>query len=70
MKPARAGINDRAAGFRPLRHVRESWETSLRALETIVGIAVAGWWLWLLIALFVLWNSRRKRRPAPAPPTA
>jgi hypothetical protein len=56
--------------FRPLRHVRESWETSLRALETVIGVAVAGWWLWLLIALFVLWNSRRKRRPAPAPPTA
>ena len=57
-------------GFRPLRYARASWETSLRALEAAIGVAVAGWWLWLLIAAVVLWARRRGPRPAPPPPPA
>ena len=58
-------------GFRPLRYARESWEISLRSLEAVVGVVVAGWWLWLLIAAFVLWARRRRGpRPASSPPAS
>lgn len=58
-------------GFRPLRYARASWETSLRALEAAIALAVAGWWLWLLIAALVLWTRRRRGpRPSSAPPPA
>jgi hypothetical protein len=50
-----------AVGFNPLRYARESWEISLRSLEAVVGVAVAGWWLWLLIAGGILWARRRRR---------
>ena len=62
-------LNAQSLGFRPLRYARESWEISLRSLEALVGVAVAGWWLWLLIALAILW-ARRRRGPsaAPSPP--
>jgi hypothetical protein len=51
-------------GFRPFRYARDSWEMSLRALEGAIGVAVAGWWLWLLIAVFVLWARRRRGPPS------
>lgn len=53
-------------GFRPFRYVRESWETSLRGLEGAIALLVAGWWVWLLIAVFIIW-ARRRRGPPRAP---
>jgi hypothetical protein len=59
-----------ASGFRPLRHARSAWASSLRGLEGAIGFLIATWWFWGLIALgwWVIRTvrARRRRRTAPS----
>lgn len=58
---------DVGTAFRPLRQVAPAWATSLRSIETLIGILVATWWIWP-IGLVFWWVLRLRRRSRAEPP--
>lgn len=52
-------LSSPAAAFDPFRNVRASWLTSLHTIETIIGVLVATWWLWLIGGGIALYLRRR-----------